>query len=206
MAGAGALLIMLSAGCSEPEVAPAPSTPPVVQASSASAATPTSPTATPTSTATPTATATATPRLSPTPDRSTPSRAATPSRTPSGTPFATAETGDAAYGTDLVLTKREVSFTELRWYWGKAAQRRCKKLGIKSELPWCNEYYFENEGKRLEVRLDPDVEIMLLNDDLKLVSASRARLSEAIGESIWPHFRFQMRGDDATRLEQIYTP
>ncbi len=53
-----------------------------------------------------------------------------------------------------------LSYTELRWYWGKAAQRRCKKLGIKAEQAWCNEYYFENEGERLEVRLDPDVEIM----------------------------------------------
>ena len=46
----------------------------------------------------------------------------------------------------------------------------------------------------------------MLDDDLKLVPASRAKLSAAIAEAIWPHFRFEMKGKDVTRLEQVFTP
>ena len=70
------------------------------------------------------------------------------------------------------------------WHWGKAAQRRCKRQGINAELAWCKEYYFENNGERVEAKLDSDAEIRLLDDDdLKLVAASRAKLNAALAEA-----------------------
>jgi len=154
-----------------------------------------------------------TPTPTPTPTSQPSSATPTPSATeksprpsPTNSSFATTETGEQIYGTDLVISKRELSYTKLRWYWGKAAQRRCKKQGIKAELAWCNEYYFENEGKRVEAKLDSDAEIRLLDDDLELVPASRAKLNAAIAEATWPHFRFQQTGQTVTQLEQVFTP
>ena len=191
-AGGVAVLIMLAAGCSEPAATPTPSTPPAVQSASPTA-TSASPTPTPTSGAS---------SATPTPSATEKS----PSPSPTRSTFATTETGEQTYGTDLVLSKRELSYTKLRWYWGKAAQRRCKKLGIKAELAWCNEYYFENKGERVEAKLDSDAEIRLLDNDLKLVPASRAKLNAAIAEATWPHFRFQQTGQTVTQLEQVFTP
>ena len=37
------------------------------------------------------------------------------------------ETGEQVYGTDLVISKGELSYTKLRWNCGKAAQRRGQK-------------------------------------------------------------------------------
>jgi len=153
--------------------------------------------------ASPTPTPTSAPS-SATPTPGTTKKSPTPSPTESS--FATTESGEQTYGTDLVVSKSELSYTKLRWYWGKAAQRRCKKQGMKAELAWCNEYYFENEGERVEAKLDSDVEIRLLDDDLKLVSASRAKLNAAIAEATWPHFRFQQTDQTVTQLEQVFTP
>ena len=139
-----------------------------------------------------------------TPTPSTTQKSPRPS--PTSSSFATNETGEQTYGTDLALSKSALTYTKLRWYWGKAAQRRCKKQGIKAELAWCNDYYFENDGARVEAKLDSDVEIRLLDDDLKLVPASRAKLNAAIAEATWPHFRFELKGKDVTHIEQVFTP
>ena len=194
LAGGAALLIMLAGGCSEPAAAPTPSAPPVVQSAS-----PTVTSAPPTPTPTPTSQ-----RSSVTPTPSTTEKSPSPS--PTSSSFATNETGEQTYGTDLALSKSALTYTKLRWYWGKAAQRRCKKQGIKAELAWCNDYYFENDGARVEAKLDSDAEIRLLDDDLKLVPASRAKLNAAIAEATWPHFRFELTGTDVTQIEQVFTP
>jgi hypothetical protein len=49
-----------------------------------------------------------------------------PSPSPTSSPFGT-ETGEQVYGTDLVISKGELSYTKLRWNCGKAAQRRGQK-------------------------------------------------------------------------------
>ena len=193
LAGGAALLIMLG-GCTEPAAAPPPSPTSAVQSAS-----PTVTTTTPTSTATPTSQPSS---VTPTPSATSKS----PRPSPTHSSFATTETGEQTYGTDLALTKSDLSYTKLRWYWGKEAQRRCKKQRIKAELAWCNDYYFENDGERVKAKLDADVEIRVLDDDLKLVPASRAKLNAAIAEATWPHFRFELKGQDVTHIEQVFTP
>ena len=42
--------------------------------------------------------------------------------------------------------------------------------------------------------------------DLKLVPASRAKLNAAIAEATWPHFRFELKGNAVTHIEQVFTP
>ena len=185
---------MLAGGCSEPAAAPPLSAPPMVQSASPTI-TSTSPTPGPTPTSQPSS-------VTPTPSPTKKS----PSPSPTSSSFATNETGEQTYGTDLALNRSALTYTKLRWYWGKAAQRRCKKQGIKAELAWCSDYYFENDGERVKAKLDADVEIRLLDDDLKLVPASRAKLNAAIAEATWPHFRFQQTGKTVTQLEQVFTP
>lgn len=188
-AGVGAALIMsVLAGCSA-----APSAEPV--SSPQTSVAPSSPPATST-TGSPTAVASEAP---------SPSLAATESASPTPTPTpSTPQTNN--YATSFALSGNKVSYTRLRWYWGKAAQARCKQQHIHSEIEWCNDYYYENTHRKGRGTLAADAKIRLLDDSGQLHTGTATELAASIRSETWPFYRIWSAGDQIVRLEQVFTP
>jgi hypothetical protein len=176
-----AIVLSVLAGCS-----PAPSAPPA------------SP---PSASVVPSSTPVISPSESPSPAPSyTPSAIA--SATPSASPIPQTDT----YAAFVALTGNEVSYTRLRWYWGKAAQARCKKKHIRSEFEWCNAYYYENTHRSGQGTLATDAKIRLLDDQGKLHSGTAAQLAASIRSASWPYYRLWLAGDQVIQVEQVFTP
>jgi hypothetical protein len=106
----------------------------------------------------------------------------------------------------VALRGSTVSYTRLRWYWGKAAQARCKKKHIRSELEWCNDYYYESTHRSGAGTLAPDAKIRLLDEDGKLRPGTPTELAASIRTGIWRYYRIWSAGGQIVRMEQIYTP
>jgi hypothetical protein len=138
----------------------------------------------------------------------------TPSQTPSATPSASPAPSPTpspppqtdTYAISVALTGNQVSYTRLRWYWGKAAQARCKRKHVHSELEWCNAYYYENTHRLGRGTLAPDAKIRLLDDGGKLRPGTAAQLAASIRSGTWPYYRLWSAGDQIVRLEQVFTP
>ena len=110
------------------------------------------------------------------------------------------------YGFDLTIAGSKLEFIPMRWYFGKDAVARCKKLGLEPEGAWCNDFYFEKAGDRVSATLAEDVRIKVLSEDAKLRTGTRAQLNRAVSESIWPHFLIQLANGEAVAITQVYTP
>jgi hypothetical protein len=134
-----------------------------------------------------------------------PSLAATESAAPTPTPSpSTPQT--STYAVSVALTGNQLTYTRLRWYWGKAAQARCKKKHIHSEIEWCNDYYFENTHRKGRGTLAKDAKIRLLDDSGELYTGTAAQLAASIRAETWEYYRIWSAGDQIVRLEQVFTP
>ena len=183
------LLAVVGTGCGAVPSASSPTTPPLVSSVSAASPTPSGPAS------------------SADPTSATPSPSAKSSSTPtpktSGTPAP--KTTDT-YADDLELADQRLTFTRLRWYWGKAARARCKAKHVKAEFEWCNDYYYEKTRTSGSGTLSTDAKIKILDDDGQPVRASAAELAAALRQDSWPHWRIWLTGTEIVRLEQVFTP
>ena len=186
---------MLVAGCGDPVAAPPGSTPVPSATASVSAASTASVSAASTVSATPAPVDS---------ESASPSAGSTTAVEPSPR---TSDEESEAYGIDLTIAGSKLEFTPMRWYFGKDALARCKKLRIEPDGAWCNDFYFEDEGDgRVSATLAEDVRIRVLTKNAKLRTGTRAQLDRAISETIWPHFLIQVANGQAVAITQVYTP
>ena len=143
------------------------------------------------------------PTLGPT---STVPTGAGPTATPSKS-ASPASTKDGMYANELSLSEDgALTFVPLRWYTDRNAEARCKEQGIKPELAWCTDYYYEKAGGRRAAALTEQTKIRLLNSDLKPVDATPAELVEAIENEVWPHFQIAVTDGRVVKISQVFTP
>ena len=132
-----------------------------------------------------------------------PSAGSTTTADPSPSP---SDAESETYGIDLAVVGSKLEFTPMRWYFGKDALARCKKLDIEPDGGWCNDFFFEQAGDRVSAALAEDVRIKVLTKDAKLRRATRAQLTRAISESLWPHFTIKLDNGEVVAITQVYTP
>ena len=146
----------------------------------------------------------------PTPTGTSPSASPSEAPTPSARPSAgasPASTKDGTYGRELSLSEDgALSFVPLRWYTGPDADARCREKGIKPELAWCTDYYYEKAGARRAAAMTEQTQVRLLNEDLKPVDATPAELVEAIENEVWPYFQIAVVDGKVVRITQVFTP
>jgi hypothetical protein len=142
---------------------------------------------------------------SPTPGTSASASPSSPSAQPASA--SPASTKDGTYAGELSLSEDgALSYVPLRWYTGSNAVARCREKGIKPELAWCTDYYYEKAGARQAAALTEQTEVELLNDDLKPVGATPAELVEAIENEVWPYFKIAVSDRKVVRITQVFTP
>ena len=185
--GLAVLAVLALAGCGGPAAETAPTSAPPTPATTSAAPGSANPT--------PGTAASASPSATPAPS-ARPSASASP-----------ASTKDGTYASELSLSEDgALSYVPLRWYTGSNAVARCREQGIKPELAWCTDYYFEKAGARQAAALTGQTKVRLLNDDLKPVDATPAELVEAIDNETWPHFQIAVADRKVVRITQVFTP
>jgi hypothetical protein len=129
------------------------------------------------------------------------------SPSPASASASPASTKDGTYANQLSLSEDgALSFVPLRWYTGPNAAARCREKGIEPELAWCSDYYYERAGGRRAAALTEQTKVRLLNEDLKPVDATPAKLVEAIENEVWPNFQIAVADGKVVRISQVFTP
>jgi hypothetical protein len=114
---------------------------------------------------------------------------------------------DGTYANQLSISEDgALSFMPLRWYAGSNAAARCREKGIKPELAWCSDYYYEKAGPRQSAALTEDTKVWLLNDDLKPIDATLTQLVDAVEAEVWPNFQIAVVDGKVVRISQVFTP